>query len=55
MFYSEGGKTLGQVVQRGGECPIPGSIQDQAGQGPDQPDWVEDAPAHGRKVELNDL
>lgn len=52
MFYNEGDKTLGQVVQRGGECSVPGSSQGQAQQGSDQ---VENVPAHGRKVGLNDL
>ena len=26
IFYDEGGETLEQVAQRGGSCPIPGSI-----------------------------
>ena len=33
MFYSTGGGAPDQVAQRGGGCPIPGEIQDQAGQG----------------------
>ncbi|KAK4819178.1 hypothetical protein QYF61_025993 [Mycteria americana] len=28
-FYDEGGETLEQVAQRGGRCPIPGTIQGQ--------------------------
>jgi len=31
FFYSEGGETLAQVTQRGGQCPIPGNIQGQSG------------------------
>jgi len=46
LFYSEGSVTLAQVAQRGGRCPIPGNIQGQAGQGSEQPDPVEDVPAH---------
>ncbi|KAK4815290.1 hypothetical protein QYF61_026195 [Mycteria americana] len=48
FFYSEGGERLAQVVQRGGRCPIPGNIQGQVGQGSEQPDLVEDVPAHCR-------
>jgi len=39
---------LAQVTQRGGRCPITGSIQGQVGQGSEQPDLVEDVPAHCR-------
>ncbi|KAK4824114.1 hypothetical protein QYF61_010737 [Mycteria americana] len=35
-----------QVTQRGGRCLIPGSIQGQVGRGSEQPDLVEDVPAH---------
>ena len=31
-------KDVEQVVQRGDECPVPGGIQGQAGQGSEQPD-----------------
>ena len=33
VFYSKGGEALAQVSQRGGGCPMPGYIQDQAGWG----------------------
>jgi len=46
IFYDEGSETLAQVAQRGGGCPIPGNIQGQVGQGSEQPDPVEDVPAH---------
>ena len=39
---------LEQVAQRGGRCPIPGNIQGQFGLGSEQPDLVEDVPAHCR-------
>ncbi|KAK4808965.1 hypothetical protein QYF61_015199 [Mycteria americana] len=48
FFYNEGGETLKQIAQRGGRCPIPGNIQGQVGQGSEQPDLVEDVPAHCR-------
>jgi len=50
FFYSEGGETLAQVAQRSGPCPIPGNIQGQAGWGCEQPDAVEDVPAHGKGI-----
>lgn len=31
---------------------IPGNVQGQGGQGPDQPSLVEGDPAHGRVLEL---
>ncbi|KAK4816211.1 LOW QUALITY PROTEIN: hypothetical protein QYF61_013449 [Mycteria americana] len=49
-FYDEGGETLEQVAQRGGRCPMPGNIQGQVGQGSEQPDLVEDIPAHCKGV-----
>ena len=55
MFYNEGGETLAQVAQRGGRCPIPGNIQGQVGRGSEQPDLVEDVPAHCGGVGLDDL
>ena len=55
MFYDEGGETLAQVAQRGGRCPIPGNIQGQVGRGSEQPDRVEDVPAHGRGAGLDGL
>ena len=33
FFYSMFGEALAQAAQSGGGCPIPGDIQDQAGQG----------------------
>jgi len=54
-FYNQGSETLEQVAQRGGKCPIPGNIQGQVGWGSEQPDLVEDGPAHCRGVGLNDL
>jgi len=51
MFYSEGGETLAQVTQRGGRCPVPGNTEGQVGRGSEQPDLVEDVPAHCRELE----
>ena len=48
MVYNEGGETPAQVAQKGGRCPIPGNIPGQVGRGSEQPDLVEDVPAHGR-------
>ena len=48
-------KTLAQVDQRGGRCPIPGNIQDQVGQGSEQPGLVVDVPTHCGRVGLDDL
>ena len=44
-----------QVAQIGGRCPIPGNIQGQVGRGSEQPDLLEDVPAHCRGVGLDDL
>ena len=55
IFYTEGGETLAQFAQRGGQCPIPGNIQGQIGLGSEQPDPAEDVPAHFRAVGLGDL
>ena len=55
VLYNEGGKTLEQAAQRGGRCPIPGSIQGQVEQGLEQPDLVEDVPPHCRGFGLDDL
>ena len=55
MFYDEGDETLAQVAQRGGRCPIPGNIPGQVGRGSEQPDLVEDVPAHCRAVGLDDI
>jgi len=40
----------GNFAQRGGRCLIPGNIQGQVGWGSDQPDLVEDVPAHSRRI-----
>lgn len=37
---------MSQVAQRGGEYPIPVNIQGQVRQGSEQPDLVENVPAH---------
>lgn len=42
------------MSQRGGGYPVHGNIQDQAGQGSEQPDPV-DAPAHCNGLWLDDL
>ena len=57
FFYSEGGEMLERVAQRGGRCLIPGNIQGQVAQGSEQPDLVEDVPAHcrGMGFGLHDL
>jgi len=39
-----------QVAQRSCGCPLPGSVQGQAGWSSEQPGLVEDVPAHGRGV-----
>ena len=50
VLHCEGGEALAQVAQRGCGCPIPGSVQGQAGWGFEQPGLVEGVPAHGRGV-----
>ena len=55
IFDSEGGETLAQVAQRGGRCPISGSIQGQVGRGSEHPGLVEGVPAHCRGVGLDGL
>ena len=52
-FYNMDGEAMGQVAQRGGGCPIPGDIQDQAGQGSEQPDLGVDVSVHCRGVGLD--
>lgn len=52
-FYYEGGGTLAQVSQRGGECHIPGNIQ--VGQDSKQPAPVKDVPAHWWGLGLDNL
>jgi len=46
----EGGEALAQVAQRSCGCPLPGSIQGQAGWSCEHPGLVEDVPADGRGV-----
>jgi len=48
-------RVVEQVAQRGGRCPIPRNSQGQVGLGSEQPDLVEDVPAHCRGVGLDDL
>ena len=50
ILYCEGGQTLKRVAQRGCWCPLPGSIQGQAGQGFEQPHLEEGVPAYSREV-----
>jgi len=45
-LYNEGGGTLTQVPLEGNGGPITGNIQGQVGRGSEQPDLVEDVPAH---------
>ena len=42
---------MAQVAQRSCGCPIPGSVQGQAGRGLEQPGLVEGVPAHGKVLE----
>jgi len=42
-------------IQRGSGGPIPGNIPAQVGRGSEQPDPVEDSPAHCRGLGLDDL
>ena len=54
--YCEGGETLEQVAQWGCECPLPGSVQGQAGWGCEQPSSLEGGvPAYSRGLEADDL
>ena len=50
VLHCEGGEALAQVARRGCGCPIPGSVQGQAGWGFEQPGLVEGVPARGRGV-----
>ena len=45
ILYNEGGEALEWVAQGGSGGPIPGNIQDQVGQGSEQPDLVSGVPA----------
>ena len=40
----------GGIAQRGGGCPILGNIHGQVGRGSEQPDPVENVPAHCKGV-----
>jgi len=51
ILHTEGSETLAQVAQQSCGCPLPGSVQDQAGWGLVQPGLVEGVPAHGRGLE----
>jgi len=51
-LYTEGGEAL---AQSSCGCPLPGSVQGQAGQGSEQPGLVEGVPAHDRGVGVGDL
>jgi len=55
IFCSEGVETLEQVARRGSGGPIPGHIQGQVGRDFEQPDLVEDVPAHLREAGLDDF
>jgi len=55
ILYNEGGETLERIAQRSSGGPIPGNIQDQVGQGSEQPDLVSGVPARCRGVGLDDL
>lgn len=46
---------LEQVSQRGGQCPILGNIQSQAGWDSEQPDLVEDVLCPCRGLEVADI
>jgi len=50
ILYYECCEKLEQVAQRSCGCPLPGSVQGQAGWGFEQPGPVEGVPAHGRGV-----
>ena len=50
IIYYESGEALEQVSQRSCGCPIPGSVQGQAGWGFEQPGLVEVVLAHGRGI-----
>lgn len=55
FFCNEGDKTLEQVAQRGGGCPVPGNSQGQVGQDSEQPDLGENFPALCRVMRLPGL
>jgi len=47
ILACEGGEALAQVAQRSCGCPLPGSVQGQAGWGFEQPGLVEGVPNYG--------
>ena len=49
-FQTKDGETPEQAAQGSCGCPIPGSVQGQAGWGSEQPGLVEGVPAHGRDM-----
>ena len=49
-FVTETGAVLAQVAQKGCGCPIPGSIQSQAGWGFEQPGLEGGVPLYSRGV-----
>jgi len=44
-----------RLPREGDRCAIPGNMHSQTGRGSEQPDLVEDVPAHCRGVGLDDL
>lgn len=50
-----GGKTVEQVLQKGGRCHIPWNIQDQIGWGSEQLGLFDDVLIHLRGGGQNDL
>ena len=54
-LYQESGEVLEQAAQRGCGCPLPGSLQGQAGWGFEQPGLEGGVPAYSRGLELGDL
>lgn len=52
VFCCEGGKTLAQVTQSGGGCPIPWNIPGQVGQDSEQADQVTDVLQTAGALEL---
>ena len=55
ILYCEGKETLEQVAQGDCGCPIPESIQGQAGWGCEQPGLEGSVPAYSRGLELDDF
>lgn len=55
MFCDDSGKTLAEVAQRNGGCPVPGNIHRQIGQGSEQADLFESVTAHRKSFGLGGL